>query len=144
MAVAGTEAVILDTLMRYLAGRTFAPAMQVAQARRRLLAAAQHPLSAGRLPANTSRLDGLAFDSDRTHVGLFVVHRGLARRARLREADGSRRPGPARLHGRHPGRRRRPDRRDRRRAADRRVVDDPPWIGVPVTIRWRVGTTADA
>lgn len=144
MAVAGTEAVILDTLMRYLAGLTFSPEMKVAQPGVAFSPRINTPyLRAAFLP-NTSRLDGLAFDSDRTHVGLFVVTvvwpagQGFVKpmevAAQVRRAftAGTRIEGIGLTV-----------------AIDEEpqtagVVDDPPWIGVPVTVRWRVGTAAYA
>lgn len=144
MAVAGTEAVILDTLMRYLAGRTFDPEMKVAQPGVAFSPKLNAPyLRAAFLP-NGSRADSLAFDSDRTHIGLLVVTvvwpagQGFVRpyqvAAQVRVAfdAGTRIPGDGLTV-----------------AIDEEpqtggVLDDAPWIGVPVTIRWRVGTAAGA
>lgn len=145
MAATGTEARILDALLATLVGLTFDPAMDVAlpggiaytsQTGRPYLVASFHP--------NTTRLDGLPFDSDVTHVGLLVVTGvwpagqgyvkplNVAAQVRQAFAAGTRlwRNGLTVCIDETP------------EVAG--PIDDAPWVRFPVTARWRVGVPAAA
>ncbi|ACL61753.1 DUF4128 domain-containing protein [Methylobacterium nodulans] len=144
MAATGTEAKILDALLGYLAGLTFAPPLPVAQPGVAFAPQTGKAYLEASFYPNTAGLDGLPFDSDRTHAGLFVLTvvwptgQGLLKpldvAAQVRRAFAA----GTRLW-----------RDDLVVCVDEvpqvdAPVDEAPWVRVAVTVRWRVGVPADA
>lgn len=139
MAATGPEPRILDALLTYLTGRTFTPAVPVALPDIPFTPQAGKPyLAAGFLP-NTTSLDGLAFDSDRTHAGLLVVTvvwptgQGLVKPLQLTAQVAEAFKAGTRLW-----------QNDLTVCIDEPPqvggpIDDAPWQRFPVTVRWRVG-----
>ena len=139
MAITGAPARILDALLTYLTGLTFAPAVPIALPDIPFSPQAGQPYLAATFIPNTAALDGLAFDSDRTHAGLLVVTvvwptgQGLVKPLQLaaQVADAFKAgtwlwqndlavciDEPPQVGG---------------------PIDDAPWQRFPVTVRWRVG-----
>ncbi|MFE1598186.1 phage tail terminator-like protein [Methylobacterium sp. ID0610] len=144
MAATSPEARILDALLTALTGLALDPPLPLALPGIGYSPVTGKPYLAASYLPNTSRLDGLAFDGDRTHIGLFVVTvvwsaggglvkpLDVAARVRRAFAAGTRLEGdPVTV------------------CIDESPevgapLDDGPWLRVPVTIRWRVGVSAAA
>ncbi|ACL58451.1 DUF4128 domain-containing protein [Methylobacterium nodulans] len=142
MAVTGVEARIYDALVWYVSQQTFDPALRVAMPGVAFTPEQGKPFLAVDYFPNTSRLDGLPFDSDVTHLGLFQLSvvwpagqgfvKPLQVAAQVRQAFAA----GTRLW-----------RNDLTVCIDETPevagpIDDAPWVRFPVTVRWRVGVPA--